>query len=229
MQNRDMAACMGVRTERVNMLTFAFGSGLAGLAGAFLSQIGNVGPSLGPELHRRQLHDGRRWRRRAASSAQCVSALGIGVLTRFCNNCWLTGARQNHGPGSDHSLFAMETGRALPNPKPQLGRLAPLRRRMQKSFRKAEMWRHRNRGAIVILGVLPALNAFVPESSVFHVSDFTINLYGKYLCYAMLAISVDLLWGYTGLLSLGQGLFFALGGYTWHVPDADDRQARPVP
>jgi urea transport system permease protein len=47
MQNRDMAACMGVRTERVNMMTFAFGSGLAGLAGAFLSQIGNVGPSLG--------------------------------------------------------------------------------------------------------------------------------------------------------------------------------------
>ncbi len=47
MQNRQMAACMGVRTQRVNMMTFAFGSGLAGLAGAFLSQIGNVGPSLG--------------------------------------------------------------------------------------------------------------------------------------------------------------------------------------
>jgi urea transport system permease protein len=47
MQNRSMAACMGVRTERVNMLTFGLGSGLAGLAGAFLSQIGNVGPSLG--------------------------------------------------------------------------------------------------------------------------------------------------------------------------------------
>jgi urea transport system permease protein len=47
MQNRGMASCLGVRTSRVNMLTFAFGSGLAGLAGAFLSQIGNVGPSLG--------------------------------------------------------------------------------------------------------------------------------------------------------------------------------------
>ena len=47
MQNRAMAACMGVRTERVNLLTFGLGSGLAGLAGAFLSQIGNVGPSLG--------------------------------------------------------------------------------------------------------------------------------------------------------------------------------------
>jgi urea transport system permease protein len=48
-QNRSMAACMGVRTERVNMFTFAFGSGLAGLAGAFLSQIGNVGPSMGQD------------------------------------------------------------------------------------------------------------------------------------------------------------------------------------
>jgi urea transport system permease protein len=49
MQNRGMAACMGVRTERVNMLTFGLGSGLAGLAGAFLSQIGNVGPGLGQD------------------------------------------------------------------------------------------------------------------------------------------------------------------------------------
>ncbi len=47
MQNRNMAACMGVRTERVNTFTFAFGCGLAGLAGAFLSQIGNVGPNMG--------------------------------------------------------------------------------------------------------------------------------------------------------------------------------------
>jgi urea transport system permease protein len=49
MQNRNMASCIGVRTDRVNMLTFSFGSGLAGLAGAFLSQIGNVGPSMGQD------------------------------------------------------------------------------------------------------------------------------------------------------------------------------------
>jgi urea transport system permease protein len=66
---------------------------------------------------------------------------------------------------------------------------------------------------IVMLVVLPSLNAFTGENSFFHVSNFTINLYGKYLCYAILAISVDLLWGYTGLLSLGQALFFSLGGY----------------
>jgi urea transport system permease protein len=85
---------------------------------------------------------------------------------------------------------------------------------MQNKFRRAELWGI-GIGAILILGVLPALNALVPETSVFHLSDFTINLYGKYLCYAVLAMSVDLLWGYTGLLSLGQCLFFALGGYAF--------------
>src|SRR5687768_15917035 len=67
----------------------------------------------------------------------------------------------------------------------------------------------------IILVILPALNAFVPKTSFFHVSDFTITVYGKYLCYAVLALGVDLLWGYTGLLSLGQCLFFALGGYAF--------------
>jgi urea transport system permease protein len=67
--------------------------------------------------------------------------------------------------------------------------------------------------AIVLIVVLPALNALTPPSFILHVSDFSINLYGKYLCYAILAISVDVLWGYTGLLSLGQALFFSLGGY----------------
>lgn len=67
--------------------------------------------------------------------------------------------------------------------------------------------------ALVLIVVLPGLNAFTAPESALHVSDFTINLYGKYLCYAILAISVDMLWGYTGLLSLGQALFFSLGGY----------------
>ena len=61
--------------------------------------------------------------------------------------------------------------------------------------------------AVALLVALPALNA----GGV--VSNFHLNIWGKYLCYALLAISVDLLWGYTGLLSLGQALFFALGGY----------------
>ena len=61
--------------------------------------------------------------------------------------------------------------------------------------------------ALFLVVVFPALHA----GGV--ISDFTIKLWGKYLCYGLLAISVDLLWGYTGLLSLGQALFFSLGGY----------------
>jgi len=67
--------------------------------------------------------------------------------------------------------------------------------------------------AVIIIIILPCLNAYTAAGSWLHISDFSINVYGKYLCYAMLAISVDLLWGYTGLLSLGQALFFSLGGY----------------
>ncbi len=70
-------------------------------------------------------------------------------------------------------------------------------------------------GCAVFVGlvVLPSLNAFVPLGSPFHVTNFALALYGKYLCYAVLALGVNLLWGYTGLLSLGQCLFFSLGGY----------------
>ncbi len=58
-----------------------------------------------------------------------------------------------------------------------------------------------------------ACNLLLPEDSIFHVSTFTITLLGKYLCYALLAMAVDVVWGYCGILSLGHGAFFALGGY----------------
>jgi urea transport system permease protein len=61
--------------------------------------------------------------------------------------------------------------------------------------------------------VVPALNLLTPVDSVLHVSTYTVTLLGKYLCYALLALSVDLVWGYLGILSLGHGAFFALGGY----------------
>ncbi len=72
-----------------------------------------------------------------------------------------------------------------------------------------------SRGELIAVGILGALAIVVLPfaNQLGWISDFTINLWGKYLCYALLAISVDLLWGYTGLLSLGQALFFSLGGY----------------
>ena len=66
---------------------------------------------------------------------------------------------------------------------------------------------------IVIAAVVPLLNLAVPPGSALHLSDFYVSLLGKILCYAIAALAIDLIWGYTGILSLGHGLFFALGGY----------------
>jgi urea transport system permease protein len=60
---------------------------------------------------------------------------------------------------------------------------------------------------------VPVLNLAVPQSSDFHIPTYLVALFGKYLCYAILALSIDLIWGYCGILSLGQSAFFALGGY----------------
>ncbi|MGA7983262.1 MAG: urea ABC transporter permease subunit UrtC [Chromatiaceae bacterium] len=60
---------------------------------------------------------------------------------------------------------------------------------------------------------VPILNLAVPESSAAHLSTYSVTLLGKYLTYALLALAVDLVWGYLGILSLGHGAFFALGGY----------------
>ena len=69
-------------------------------------------------------------------------------------------------------------------------------------------------GALALIAILvPLLNQAVPASSPFHVSAYGLTLIGKYLCYALLALSVDLIWGYCGILSLGQAAFFSLGGY----------------
>jgi len=69
-------------------------------------------------------------------------------------------------------------------------------------------------GALAAIAVIvPVLNLAVPAASPFHVSAFGLTLVGKYLCYALLALSVDLIWGYCGILSLGHAAFFSLGGY----------------
>lgn len=66
---------------------------------------------------------------------------------------------------------------------------------------------------ILVCAVAPALNLWAPEDSALHLSDYMLGLLGKFMCYAICALAIDLIWGYTGILSLGHGLFFALGGY----------------
>jgi urea transport system permease protein len=77
-----------------------------------------------------------------------------------------------------------------------------------------------DRGAVVFLAVLaviavavPALNLALPPSSPYFLPTYLVSLFGKYVCYALLALAIDLIWGYCGILSLGHGAFFALGGY----------------
>ena len=76
------------------------------------------------------------------------------------------------------------------------------------------------RGWLVFLGIgfalvvlLPVANRLMTPGGVLHLPDYLVPLIGKYCCYAMLALAMDLIWGYAGILSLGQGAFFALGGY----------------
>jgi urea transport system permease protein len=68
-------------------------------------------------------------------------------------------------------------------------------------------------GLAVLAIVVPALNLLFPPSSPLHVPTYLVSLFGKYVCYALLALAIDLIWGYCGILSLGHGAFFALGGY----------------
>jgi urea transport system permease protein len=67
--------------------------------------------------------------------------------------------------------------------------------------------------AVVVFVAFPLLNLVVPPTSAFHVSAFGVTLGGKIMCYMIVALAMDLVWGYAGILSLGHGLFFALGGY----------------
>ncbi|MEP7208932.1 MAG: hypothetical protein ABI920_18515, partial [Casimicrobiaceae bacterium] len=67
--------------------------------------------------------------------------------------------------------------------------------------------------ALVVMVLVPMSNLLLPVAHPLHVSDTMVVLAGKIMCYAMVALAMDLVWGYTGILSLGHGLFFALGGY----------------
>jgi len=66
---------------------------------------------------------------------------------------------------------------------------------------------------LLAAALVPLANLLIPQDSAFHVPGYLVPLLGKYLCYALLALALDLVWGYCGILSLGHGAFFALGGY----------------
>ena len=84
-------------------------------------------------------------------------------------------------------------------------------RMLLRSLDRGSYWFLAVLAAVAIL--IPALHLLTPADSALHVSGYAVALMGKYTCYALLALSVDLVWGYCGILSLGHGAFFALGGY----------------
>ena len=80
---------------------------------------------------------------------------------------------------------------------------------------RPDLWRHAGvlLALLVVAVLVPVLNLVVPADSALHVGDYYVALIAKIMCYAICALAMDLIWGYTGILSLGHGLFFALGGY----------------
>src|SRR5204862_1709281 len=86
----------------------------------------------------------------------------------------------------------------------------------------------------VVAVVVPIANLLVPAGSAFHLSEYAVQLVAKIMCYAMCALAMDLIWGYTGILSLGHGVFFALGGYAMGMYlmrqiGADGQYRMPMP
>lgn len=114
----------------------------------------------------------------------------------------------------------MQEPALTPRPLPPAGEGADSRPPRTAPSSSLSRWRERVgvragvlAATITITTVVPLLNLVVPETSALHLSDYAVSLLGKILCYAICALAMDLIWGYTGILSLGHGLFFALGGY----------------
>ncbi|MDO9315877.1 MAG: urea ABC transporter permease subunit UrtC [Burkholderiaceae bacterium] len=76
-----------------------------------------------------------------------------------------------------------------------------------------KMWSVLFAFVLIVSVAVPVMNLLVPTGSAFHLSDYAVSLIAKIMCYAICALAMDLIWGYTGILSLGHGMFFALGGY----------------
>ena len=138
-----------------------------------------------------------------------VGAFTLGIANKFLEPYAGAVLGQDRDPGADHPVHPEAPARPVRAQGPG-GR----------SMRPFPLIRALDRGAVIfvvllvaIAVIVPLLNLLVPASSPFHVSNYYVALFGKYLCYALLALSIDLIWGYCGILSLGHGAFFALGGY----------------
>ena len=228
MQNRSMAACMGVRTERVNMLTFALRQRPRRTGRRVPQPDRQCRPEPRPELHRRFLHDrGRRRRRqphrhrhqrarhRHARSSRCSKSCGnpvlgkilvLGAIILFLQ--WRPAGCSSPRVAEPRKLMVHEAATHSP---------ARFSLRLRRSSSICV-------GALLLVVVFPLLNAHGRTSS-----NFTLNLWGKYLCYALLAISRGSALGLHRPAQPRPGaLLQPRRLHARHAPHADDRRARPV-
>ena len=207
-QNRRMAASMGIATSRVDALTFGLGSGdrRNRRRGAVADR--QCQSQSRSELYYQFLHGGGVWRRR-----QSVGHAGRRVHPRHRQQVPGAGrrrsARQDRHSCPYHPVHSETPARPVRTQGAGGGSMMP-----------HVLTRSLDRSAAVFLilvaavGVLvPLSNLLLPAGSLFQVPTYLVALFGKYVCYAILALAIDLIWGYCGILSLGHGAFFALGGY----------------
>ncbi len=212
-QNRAMARAMGIRSEWVDAMTFGLGSGIAGLAGVALSQLTNVGPNLGQSY----IIDsfmvvvfggvGNLW-------GTFIGGMSLGLVNKLLEPYAGAVLGKILRAGRAHSLHSAAAARTLSADRPRGGeRVMSVVSGIRTALDDDRAGLSFVAFLLVAALLVPVLNLLVPASSPFHVSTYVMTLIGKYMCYAMLALAVDLIWGFCGILSLGHAAFFALGGY----------------
>src|SRR6185437_1747687 len=159
------------------------------------------------DLHRRQFH-GRRVRRRRQPVRHARRRHVARHRQQTPRARLRRGAGQGRGADRDHPVHPAPTARPVRVARPRRRELTMTKTRL---FDRNGWIAFLGVGLILIVGV-PFLN-ILPSDSPAHLADYLVPLFGKYACYALLALALDLVWGYAGILSLGHGAFFALGGY----------------
>jgi len=187
-RNRPMAAACGIDTERVNALTFAFGSGLAGIAGVMMSGFQDRLPRYG-------IVDGGRRVHGPSLPAVWAACSARSIRRHARRDQWRgrLGDQRYRGP-------RYRVRRGHPDHRPQAARLVLVQRALKMTRRRVDIAVY----AAFILAIMLAPLFLEP---------FWLNRIAKYLVFGMLGIAVAMSWGYAGILNLGQGLFFGLGAY----------------
>src|SRR5690606_30593206 len=177
----------------------------------------------GHRLHRRRVH-GRRARRRRPARRRGVGRARPGRGRQVPRGLGRGGHREDPGAGLHHRVHPEATPghlrpegalrRRLSPPMNASAPRIPFTVRLLRATPRAG-WAALALFAALAWVALPVAHLVLPESHPLHVSAYTVGLLGKILCYRVVAVAMDLVWGYAGILSLGHGLFFALGGYAF--------------